>query len=178
MESNNQNENQERKNLKSKLNDLKEQLSTPAPLPFDNEQISDGDELGYLNEKQLRFCIEYIKDQNGTKSAIRAGYAEKSAAQIASELLTLPKVQNEIQRRLELIARANNITKEYVQTQLIELIQDCYNDEKTDRTSILKALDMLSKMNGLYTPDTQVNIQNNVTDGEIKIVIVKPETNE
>ena len=57
--------------------------------------------------------------------------------------------------------------------EILTLIQDCYNDEKTDRTTITKCLDMLNKMNGHYMPDTSINIQNNLN--EIKIMIVKPE---
>mgnify|MGYP000096168360 CR=1 FL=1 len=30
-----------------------------------------------LNEKQLRFCEEYIIDLNATQAAIRAGYSKK-----------------------------------------------------------------------------------------------------
>lgn len=40
-----------------------------------------------LKAKQNRFCLEYIKSGDGTKAAIRAGYSEKTAPQIASRLL-------------------------------------------------------------------------------------------
>lgn len=41
-----------------------------------------------LNDRQELFCKEYIIDFNGTKAAIRAGYSEKTAKEIASENLT------------------------------------------------------------------------------------------
>lgn len=47
-----------------------------------------------LNDKQKRFCHEYIKDHNGKQAAIRAGYAEKSAEMQASRLLSKDKVYN------------------------------------------------------------------------------------
>jgi hypothetical protein len=51
-----------------------------------------------LTPKQARFCLEYIKDGNGTQAAIRAGYSEKTADQQASRLLTNVKVNMEIDR--------------------------------------------------------------------------------
>lgn len=40
-----------------------------------------------------RFAREYLRDLNGTRSAIAAGYAPKSAGITASQLLNVPKVQ-------------------------------------------------------------------------------------
>lgn len=41
----------------------------------------------HLTPQQERFCQEYAVDYNGTNAAIRAGYAEKTAASQASRLL-------------------------------------------------------------------------------------------
>jgi len=41
----------------------------------------------YLNARQERFVLEYLKDGNGTQAAIRAGYAISSAAVHAHRLL-------------------------------------------------------------------------------------------
>lgn len=167
------------KDTKSKLEDLKKQLESSKEqeslIPVSESVAFDDDDV--LNAKQLKFCVEYSKTNRGTASAIAAGYSKQSARHIASRLLTKDNIQEEIRKRKELLTLANNITKEYVQKQLIELIQDSYTDDKVDRTSILKALDMLNKMNGLYTPEQQINIQNN-GDSEIKIIIVKPDQTE
>ena len=45
------------------------------------------------NSRHDRLCREYIKDLNGTRAAIAAGYAKKSAKVTASQLLTNPNVQ-------------------------------------------------------------------------------------
>ena len=45
------------------------------------------------NSRHERFCREYIKDLNGTRAAIVAGYAKNSAKVTASRLLTNPNVQ-------------------------------------------------------------------------------------
>lgn len=49
-----------------------------------------------LNEKQKRFCDEYIVDYNATQAAIRAGYSGKTARNIASNLLTKVHIQKYI----------------------------------------------------------------------------------
>lgn len=41
-----------------------------------------------LTDKERLFVDEYLIDNNGTQAAMRAGYSEKSARQIASKLLT------------------------------------------------------------------------------------------
>ena len=61
--------------------------------------------MAKLKAKQERFCQEYLKDPNGAQAAIRAGYATKSARQIASELLTFPHIKARI---AELMAKAES----------------------------------------------------------------------
>jgi phage terminase small subunit len=45
-----------------------------------------------LEPKQVRFVEEYLVDLNGTQAAIRAGYSEHTANQLAYQLLRKPKV--------------------------------------------------------------------------------------
>ena len=174
----NQNEEEEKKPIKSRLQDLKDQLIKPDDITsfdeFTIDKITDDDNfVRPLEPRQLSFITEYLKDFNGTQAAIRAGYSEKTANVIASNLLTKVNVKQEISRRQALIQEASNITREKVIHKLLELIEDCYTDEKTDRTSILKAMDMINKITGIYTPENQINILNQ-GDSEIKITIVKP----
>ena len=49
-----------------------------------------------LNDQQERFCLEYLTDFNGTQAATRAGYSQKTAYSIASELLKKPEVQHRL----------------------------------------------------------------------------------
>ncbi|ADM26678.1 phage terminase small subunit [Pseudoalteromonas phage H105/1] len=50
-----------------------------------------------LTNKQQAFCEEYLIDLNGTQAAIRAGYSEKTANRIASQLLSKLDIQSAIQ---------------------------------------------------------------------------------
>ena len=45
------------------------------------------------NSRHDRFCREYLKDLNGTRAAIAAGYGKKNARKIASRLLTNVEIQ-------------------------------------------------------------------------------------
>ena len=69
-----------------------------------------------LNEKQKKFCEEYILDFNGTQAAIRCGYSKKTANEQAARLLANVSIQNYLTDLKQITAEASQITKE----QLIE----------------------------------------------------------
>jgi phage terminase small subunit len=49
-----------------------------------------------LNDKQLRFCLEYVKDFNATAAARRSGYSETTAYSIGWENLRKPEIKAKI----------------------------------------------------------------------------------
>jgi phage terminase small subunit len=49
-----------------------------------------------LNPRQERFILEYLKDQNASAAAIRAGYSAKTKGTHAAELMRNPLVQERI----------------------------------------------------------------------------------
>lgn len=51
-----------------------------------------------LTEKQKLFCNEYLIDLNATQAAIRAGYSERSARQVAQRMLTKDDIQEYMQK--------------------------------------------------------------------------------
>lgn len=71
-----------------------------------------------LTPKQKRFVDEYLIDLNAAQAAIRAGYNEKTARQIASEYLTKPNIQAEIQKRQNRLQNKLEITQERVLQEL------------------------------------------------------------
>jgi phage terminase small subunit len=67
------------------------------------------------------FVQEYLKDLNGAQAAIRAGYSEKTAGQIAYQLLHKPSIAKKIQLGMsERLARAK-FTADDVLQDLAEL---------------------------------------------------------
>ncbi len=83
-----------------------------------------------LNHKEKLFCEEFLKDLNGTKSAIRAGYSKKTADVKASQLLRLVKIQNYIAKLQEKRSKRTEITQDNVLKELARLafsnVQDLY----------------------------------------------------
>lgn len=56
-----------------------------------------------LTDKQARFIDEYLLCLNGTKAALRAGYAESGARQEGSRLLSNADIRAQIDERLKLV---------------------------------------------------------------------------
>jgi phage terminase small subunit len=63
-----------------------------------------------LTAKQQAFCIEYLKDRNGTQAAIRAGYSEASAKEQAAKLMRHPLVKEQIGLQTAEVAEAAKVT--------------------------------------------------------------------
>lgn len=72
--------------------------------------------MAKMTAKQRLFCDEYLVDLNATQAAIKAGYSEKNARNIASENLAKPNIQKYIAERMaekesELIAGQDEVLK-------------------------------------------------------------------
>lgn len=79
----------------------------------------------HLTPKQAMFVIEYLKDLNGTQAAIRAGYSEDTAQQIASENLLKPLIKEAIQEQMDARATRTLITGDKVLSGMYEVMQRC-----------------------------------------------------
>jgi phage terminase small subunit len=67
-----------------------------------------------LNERQEKFCIEYLVDFHVTNAAIRAGYSEKTAYSIGSENLKKPEIQERLKELQKEDAESKKISREKV----------------------------------------------------------------
>jgi len=67
-----------------------------------------------LTPKQSLFVIEYLKDLNGTKAAVRAGYSEKTANEQASRLLTNVYISDQVRIAMEERGTRTKITADRV----------------------------------------------------------------
>lgn len=84
--------------------------------------------MAKLAAKQELFCHEYLIDNNATKSAIRAGYSEKTARSMGYENLTKPHIVDRIAvLRSERMNRLD-IDKDYVLTQAVKLHERCMQE--------------------------------------------------
>jgi len=133
--------------------------------------------MAKLTAKQQRFCDEYLIDLNATQAAIRAGYSEKTAKQIANENMTKPYLREYIDKRLaekdkELIADQDEILK-YLTAVMrgTETDEQCVVDLEGGVSKIpvrkqvnqLKAAEMLAKRYGLLVDKMEVDADMEMT---------------
>lgn len=74
-----------------------------------------------INEKQERFCQEYLIDLHITNAAKRAGYSEATAYSIGSELLKKPEIAARIKQLKEDVFASVGITQARVYRELSRL---------------------------------------------------------
>lgn len=77
-------------------------MSDPSNTPELDTQARFDVALKELRGKQRQFVLEYLKDLNGKRAAIRAGYSEKTAEVQASQILRILKVAEAVSFGLEL----------------------------------------------------------------------------
>lgn len=120
-----------------------------------------------LTEKERIFADEYIKTTNATQSAIKAGYAEKSASSKGSQLLRKVKVRKYIDDVMEKRSKNTIATADEVLEYLTRVVRgeekDAFGLDASiaDRT---KAAELLGKRHMLFTEKVKL-------DAEIEIDI-------
>jgi phage terminase small subunit len=82
-----------------------------------------------LNDKQERFCQEYVIDLNATQAAIRAGYSEKTSYSIGQRLLKKAEIIAHIEKLKKEIAEKNKLSAEWVIQELKEVHKRCMQAE-------------------------------------------------
>ena len=136
-----------------------------------------------LTAKQQRFCDEYLIDLNATQAAIRAGYSERSARQIADSNMSKHDIKEYIKKRMaekesKLIADQDEVLKYLTSVLRGESQSSVVVVESTgtmtaaremlkapDEKERLKAAELLGKRYGLYTDkiETEVDMELNIT---------------
>ncbi len=77
--------------------------------------------MAELNDKQKRFCEEYLIDLNATQSAIRAGYSKKTAYSIGDENLRKPEIKDYISKLKNNRSERTEITADMVIQELAKI---------------------------------------------------------
>lgn len=131
-----------------------------------------------LNAKQEAFCQEYIVDFNATQAAIRAGYSEKTANRIGSQLLSKLDIKQRVAELREAYLDEQIISAKEVEVLLSQIATGNMDEEvivvegvgegcsqarslrkQVDSKSRLKALELLAKRYGILSADVKVDIK-------------------
>ena len=110
-----------------------------------------------LNPRQTKFAQEYWATGNGTQSAIKAGYSEKTAYSQANQLLKNVEIQKKI-KELEEESRAllqQQFSRDAIEARKImfNIMQD---DDAPENVRLSAAKDFLDRAG--YKPTDDMNI--------------------
>lgn len=144
-----------------------------------------------LTNRQKRFVEEYLKDMNATQAAIRAGYSERTARQMAAQNLTKLNVKNAVEKALREREERTNITQNYVLQGLRENVQRCMQAKPVlDRegsptgkytyhaTGANRALELLGKHLGMFPTKVEISVNRELRDLVVETAKRFPETKE
>lgn len=128
-----------------------------------------------LTAKQEMFCREYLVDLNGAQAAIRAGYSEDTAKQIASENLTKPDIQEYIAELKAKRQESTKITAEWV----LKEAEECYHALKKQNAhkDALKALDLIGRHTVIKAFDKNES-HHHTGEFKLDVVFVTKESNK
>ena len=130
-----------------------------------------------LTKKERIFADEYVKTTNGTQSAIKAGYSEKTASVTGSKMLRKPKVRQYID------AIMNERSKNTIATadEVLQYLSRVMNGEEKDAFGLdvsvadrTKAAELLGKRHMLFTDkvkldaEIEIDISNRMKQARVK----------
>ena len=104
-----------------------------------------------MNTKQAAFVHEYLIDRNGAAAAVRAGYSQNAARQIAHRLLTNDDVAAALAAGEEQIAHDAEINRRKVMEGLQEAIELARS--KSDAGAMIAGWREIAKLCGYYAPE-------------------------
>ena len=110
-----------------------------------------------LNERQNKFCLEYLKDFNATQAAKRAGYAERSAKVTAAKMLTNANLLKRIDELKMKQVKKSELKIEAIIKELMKIGFAKVVGDKIKTCDKLKALEMLGKYLGMFNKE-KINV--------------------
>lgn len=102
--------------------------------------------MSELNSRQTKFAQEYWVTGNGTQSAIKAGYSEKTAYSQANQLLKNPKIRSKIKEYEE---ESRSLLQQQFSRDAIEARKIMFNimrnDDAPEQVRLSAAKDFLDR---------------------------------
>lgn len=98
-----------------------------------------------LTVRQHQFVAEYLVTRNATKAALAAGYSEKRAHTVGSQILKLPAVRQKIDAKTREVGKRAGVDAEWVIGQLMAVA----GQEDVAQSTKVRALELLAKHLGM-----------------------------
>ena len=122
-----------------------------------------------LTAKQQAFCEEYLVDLNATQAAIRAGYSEDSAKQIASQNLSKHDIADKIAELQAERSAKTELNAQWVLDRLQRVHDRCMQEEavmssdgatgefKFEHSGANKSLELIGKHLAMFTEKKELS---------------------
>lgn len=104
-----------------------------------------------ITEKQKKFCYEYMKDFNGTRAYIQAGYTSKQPDKQVPKMLKTRNVMKLLQSLKTKDAELTKATIEDIISECKVIAFSTVDGDIIKTADKLKALEMLGKYLGLFS---------------------------
>ncbi len=116
-----------------------------------------------LSPKERRFVAEYLKDQNATQAAKRAGYSAKTAQQQGSRLLLKVVVRDAVDAKLAKIESKSALTAELVRAKVLAMLtfdpRKAFNADGTMKGVSQMTDDIAIALAGIEVDDSQGDVK-------------------
>jgi len=129
-------------------------------------------DVNKLSPKQLRFCLEYIKDHNATQACIRTGYSKNGAKVQGSRLLSNANIKTFIANQTAKLAEQSGITADKVLREMAAVglvnLSDVVSWDKGGNITLTPSDELTPQQSAAVSEVSQTETVNTKT-GEINI---------
>jgi len=112
-----------------------------------------------LTAQQEQFCLEFIKDLNAVRAAIRAGYGEQHAKKNAWTIIRNPAVAARISELKADQTKRTKIEADDILRRLVRIAEK--TEQEGDYQAAIRSLELLGKHQAMWT-------DKNLTEMEVK----------
>ena len=112
-----------------------------------------------LTAQQEQFCLEFIKDLNAVRAAIRAGYGEQHAKKNAWTIIRNPAVASRISDLKADQTKRTKIEADDILRRLVRIADK--TEQEGDYQAAIRSLELLGKHQAMWT-------DKNLTEMEVK----------
>lgn len=154
---------------KNRLKALRDSIQDDIGSEFNND---DNENKVKLSLQQMKAINYHLSGDDMKTSLLKAGYSE-STSNRGSDWFANPKFQDYIQERKHEIENRALMSIEDVEGELYEFYRTM--KDKEEHQLQLKALELILKYKGMFSPDI---IQNNTSNIQVNLNLINPENDD